>query len=77
MPHPRRTNGYDIVQEIVLSLDAERGLHGAGTTILKVYGAMGTRGKHCTQLMMQWQQREQTGKWKPMSNQKYPEGIWP
>jgi hypothetical protein len=34
-PHPRRTKDYDIVQEIVLSLD-ERGRHGARTTMVKV-----------------------------------------
>jgi hypothetical protein len=31
---------------------------------------MGTRGNHCTQLRMQWQLREQTGKWKPMSDRR-------
>jgi len=39
-PHPRRTKDYDIVQEVVLSLD-ERGRHGARTTIVKVHGHTG------------------------------------
>jgi ribonuclease HI len=39
-PHPKRTKDYDIVQEVVLSLD-ERGRHGARTTMVKVHGHTG------------------------------------
>jgi hypothetical protein len=41
-PHPRRTKDYDIVQEVVLSLD-ERGRYGASTTMVKVHRHTGER----------------------------------
>jgi hypothetical protein len=77
-PHPRRTKDYDIVQEIVLSLKDydivqeivlsldERGRHGARTTMVKVHGHTG-EPLHAGE-RMQWQRREPTGKWKPMSD---------
>ena len=41
-PHPRKTKDYDIMQELVLSLD-ERGRHGARTTMVKVHGNGGSQ----------------------------------
>ena len=39
-PHPRKTKDFDIVREIIESLD-ERGRNGARTTMVKVHGHTG------------------------------------
>ena len=39
-PHPRKTKDFDIVREIIASLD-ERGRNGARTTMVKVHGHTG------------------------------------
>jgi ribonuclease HI len=43
-PHPRKTKDFDIVREIIESLD-ERGRNGARTTMVKVHGHTGTSAR--------------------------------
>ena len=57
--HPRRTKDFDVVQEIVLSLD-ERGRNGARTTMVTVHGHTGEPLHAVADAMASWQRREPT-----------------